>query len=65
MSGPRFIFAVPGAQRRVMHVERFTASGEPLMEALCGIDLPFNRTINQPWGLARPVCKRCRRVEER
>jgi hypothetical protein len=58
----RYVFATPGANRRVLHIQRHTATGEVLYAALCGIRLPFNRSINAPWGLGRPVCKRCRKA---
>lgn len=53
---------VPGADGRVMHIERHDALGNGTMEPLCHVRLAFNRTINAPWGLGRPVCKRCRRI---
>ena len=56
----RFLFRVPGAERRVMHIMRFTETGEKTFEALCGAS-GFNRSINAPWGLGRPRCKRCLR----
>jgi hypothetical protein len=56
----RYLFRTPGAQGRVMHIMRFTATDGYTDEALCGAG-GFNRSINAPWGLGRPVCKRCRR----
>jgi len=44
-----------------MHIQRHTATGAMTMQAFCGSRLPFNRSINAPWGLGRPVCKNCRR----
>jgi hypothetical protein len=61
MSGVRYIFEA-GAPRRVMHIERHDQLGRETWAALCGIDLPFNRTINAPWGLGRRICKNCLRA---
>jgi hypothetical protein len=58
----RYLFAVPGATRRVMHIARHTVTGETLFEPLCSTRGPYNRTINAPWGLGRPVCKHCKRI---
>jgi len=44
-----------------MHIERFTASGEETMEALCGISHNFNRSINAPFGLGRRICCNCKK----
>lgn len=46
-----------GKRRRVMHLQRFTITGQPLFEALCGISHRFNRAINVPLG--RRTCKNC------
>jgi len=56
----RFLFNVPGAQRRVMHIAAFDRAGNMLDKALCG-RRGFNRSINAPWGLGRPRCKDCLR----
>ena len=48
-----------GKKRRVMHIAKFTQTGQMLMEALCSIRLPFDRSINAPWALGRKVCKQC------
>ncbi len=55
----RYLFRTPGAERRVMHIARFSESGAMLDESLCGMR-GFNRSINAPWGLGRPECKRCK-----
>ena len=52
-----------GKRRRVMHLERFMATGEETFAALCGMRLHFNRSINVPLG--RKTCKVClKRAEE-
>ncbi len=51
-----------GKRKRVMHIQKFTQTGEMLMESLCGIDLSFNKTINAPFKLGRPVCKNCKKI---
>lgn len=51
-----------GKSRRVMHIMRFTATGEKTFQALCGTKHNFNRSINAPFGLGRRVCKKCKRV---
>lgn len=56
----RYIFEC-GKPRRVMHIQKFTVSGHPLMESLCGISLNFDRTINVPFGLGRSICKNCKK----
>jgi len=62
-SGMRYIWDAnkPYNTRRVMHIARFTQTGEMLLEAVCGIDLNFNRSINAPFGLGHKICKRCLR----
>ena len=55
-----YVFEAGKSKRRVMHVQRFTPTGEGLAAAMCGIGLPFNRSINVP--LAKPICKRCQKV---
>lgn len=54
----RYIW-VAGVRRRVMHIERFTATGQQTMTALCGKVLRFDRSINAPFALGKRVCKRC------
>jgi len=44
---------------RVMHIQKFTQTGEGLFESLCAIKLAFNRTINLPLG--RKICKNCKK----
>lgn len=51
-----------GKRRRVMHLQRFTVAGEQTFEALCGICLDFDTSINVP--LCRRVCRRCQRRAE-
>lgn len=50
--------------RRRMHLQRYQSDGTPLLAALCGIRLPFNRSINEPWGLGRKVCRKCLKVRK-
>lgn len=52
-----------GARRRVMHIARFSATGEMLMQALCGSRYPFNASINAPFALGQPTCRRCEKAE--
>ena len=47
--------------RRVMHIQKFNKIGEGIMQALCNIDLPFNRSINTPFALGRKICSNCNR----
>ncbi len=54
---------VTDPRRRVMHIARFTSSGEMLWQPLCGrVSLPWNRSINAPFGLGRPICRWCRQA---
>jgi hypothetical protein len=53
-----------GKKRRVMHVMRFTPSGEMTMQAMCGAKHRFNRSINAPFGLGRRICKKCLRLSQ-
>jgi hypothetical protein len=47
-----------GSLRRKVHIVTFDVrTGKPTMQALCGLDYPFNMTSNVSWGL--PLCKRC------
>ena len=59
----RYLFAAPGGDRRVMHIAAHDNLGNMTGHPLCGTRLgrPFNRSINAPWGLGRPVCKHCKR----
>ena len=58
-----YLYRRPGAARRVMHIERCDITGRGLMQPLCGERrFRFNTTINAPFGLGRPVCRRCLRV---
>ena len=54
----RFIYEA-GKPARLMHIQKFTVTGEALFEAICGIGLDFNRTINLPLG--RKTCKNCQK----
>ena len=54
----RYIYEA-GKRRRVMHIQRHTATGEMTNEAICGIKHNFNRSINAPFGLGRKICKKC------
>jgi len=57
----RYVFEAGAPKRRVMHVQQHDRLGEPLFVAICGADLPFNRSINAPFALGRRVCKHCLR----
>jgi len=50
---------------RVMHIEACSRTGEGSMTALCGREPAggFNRSINAPFALGRPLCKVCLRAE--
>lgn len=54
-----------GKPRRVMHIMRFTETGEMTTEAFCGIKHKFDRSINAPWGLGRRLCKNCKHIMNR
>jgi len=59
----RFLFrSGKGAKRRVMHIQSFLRDGTPTFDPMCSTPGPFNRSINAPFGLGRPVCKKCRWV---
>jgi hypothetical protein len=51
-----------GKGKRRMHIQRFSPSGDMLMEALCGINHHFNASINAPFALGRNICKRCEKL---
>jgi len=60
----RYIFEA-GKPRRVMHISKHDYLGRELMEAVCGINHRFDRTINAPFALGRKLCKNClRKLEE-
>lgn len=42
-----------------MHIQRHNVSGIALDQALCGVPLRFNRSINAPFALGRKVCEQC------
>lgn len=50
-------------KRRVMHIQRYTAIGKATWWSLCNRG-PFNRGINAPFSLGRPICKDCLRKLE-
>lgn len=56
----RYLY-VGGQPRQKMHIMRFTPIGGITMRALCGMDLPFDRTINPPFSLGKGVCRNCER----
>ena len=59
----RYLFnAGRGVNRRVMHIAEHNVTGDMTGYALCKIGNSFNRSINAPFGLGRPVCKKCRRA---
>lgn len=55
-----YVFEAGKSARRVMHLQRFTATGVGLAASLCNAPHNFNRAINVP--LAKPICKRCLRI---
>ena len=52
------------ASKKWVHIQKHNPAGEPLWAALCGIDLPFNRSINAPFALGRKVCQHCEAAAE-
>ena len=61
-NGMRYLYRRgAGVNRRVMHIEKFTDTGQQTGEALCGIDFVFDTSINAPFGLGRPICRNCRK----
>lgn len=56
----RYLYERGKSDRRVNHIQRFNHAGEPLMEALCGINLRFDTSINVPLG--RTTCKNCLKI---
>jgi len=48
-----------GKKRSVMHIAKYTKTGEMLFEAVCGIKQEFNRSINAPFTFGKRVCKNC------
>ena len=55
----KYLYERGKSKHRVNHIQRFTSTGEPLLEALCGINLNFDTSINV--SLGRPLCKNCLR----
>ena len=51
------------AKNPTMHVEEYTRSGEPTGKALCG-ETGFDRSVNMPFRLGQPVCKKCEAAME-
>jgi len=50
---------------KVMHILAYTMTGQPArrngyMLPLCGAVKEFDRSINAPYKLNRPVCEKCR-----
>ena len=45
----------------VFHVLKHNHLGHGLNAAICGTRMKFNRSIDPPFGLRRPVCKNCLR----
>lgn len=61
MQATRYVWSA--GRGTVMHIARYNAVGECLCEPLCGSTrLPWNRTINAPFGLGKRICKNCRAV---
>ncbi len=58
----RFIWrAHKFASRIVLHIEAHDRMGRGLNAAVCGARMEFNRSINTPFNLNRPVCRNCLR----
>lgn len=57
----RYLYRTPGATGRAMHIASYTAAGVMTGGPLCHTSGGFNRSINAPFALGRPVCKWCRR----
>jgi len=51
----------------VFHIQTHNHLGHGLNAAICGTLMKFNRSINAPFTLGRPVCRNCLRstVDER
>lgn len=64
----RYIWQAPGGRgsrgTRVMHIEAFDCLGNSTMTSLCGRSPRggFDRSINAPFALGRPVCRLCERL---
>ena len=65
----RYIWQAPrrGSDLRpkhVMHIEAFDRLGNSTMTSLCGRSprSGFDRSINAPFALGRPVCRLCERL---
>lgn len=58
----RYLYGTPGRRGRVMHYASFDRLGNMTGTALCGRS-GFSRSINAPWGLGRPICRDCRKVQ--
>ena len=59
----RYVFE-SGKPKRVMHIMKPTITSEETFTAFCEINLPFNRTINAPFGLGRKICKNCKKKSQ-
>lgn len=55
------MYVFEAGSRRVMHIARYTPSGEMLFEGLCGRGR-LNRSINAPFALGKKVCAHCERI---
>ncbi len=45
----------------IMHIQLHYRLGQPLNAAICGVHMEFNRSINAPFTLGRPICRNCLR----
>lgn len=63
MGEPSFIWRA--GHGTVMHIAEYDRFGNLTMRSICEARIPFNRTINMPFGLGRRTCKRCLRSAAR
>ena len=61
----QYVWASKRSKKNRVHIQAFGRAGQPLQSsrgpfaAICGIDLPFDRSINAPFSLGRKVCRVC------
>lgn len=49
----------------VIHIMKYSPTGEMTFKSLCGIQHNFNRAINTPFASGRKVCKRCEKLRRK
>jgi hypothetical protein len=57
--------AEPLCQRALAAWQRRTGANLGWQDTEDALQSGFNRSINAPWGLGRPRCKKCMRAEEK